>query len=489
MALREGLSFSDYFDDSVPYEVKPVHSTIPMQEEDDYVGNSDIPVQSKDLFKGLHEDSLHNSREYWLNPQAKLLNATNKGHERWAEEYLTAHNIKYDICDNYEPYLTMYELGFIRVKTMFSEIHYNYSTKANPTNAQLRLLRDSAIESDMKLMYQIFNPDKNEFGSIVTVNLDESLMLEAVLSDGPSGGAYWLDSNCNFHEAPNGHQTWAENYLNTHKIPYYSRDAYLKDYRDGVTGCYKTMFKLKFVRIYFSTYNSTKTDILYAVNDENNISDSQIRELRNSAIESNAELKINNKSMDIMEKYVNKDARSLFIESMMPDNIDTFKTHLAQLFAYLQKELQLKSVPSVKLISDEKNADKVLGKTAYYNPDEKLIVLYIVNRHQKDILRSFAHEVIHHWQHENEKLNEQGESPSGAKDPQYAQNNPWLRQMEKQAYLLGNMLFRDWEDQKKAKDKKSGYDGKSSTKKNKQVTEKTYSLGNQYPPKKMDYRG
>ena len=81
----------------------------------------------------------------------------------------------------------------------------------------------------------------------------------------------------------------------------------------------------------------------------------------------------------------------------MPDNMDTFKSHLAQLFDYLQKKLQLKTVPKVKLLSDEKNADKVLGKTAYYNPDEKLVVLYITNRHQKDILRSFAHEIIHHW--------------------------------------------------------------------------------------------
>ena len=57
----------------------------------------------------------------------------------------------------------------------------------------------------------------------------------------------------------------------------------------------------------------------------------------------------------------------------MPDNMDTFKSHLAQLFDYLQKKLQLKTVPKVKLLSDEKNADKVLGKTAYYNQDEKII--------------------------------------------------------------------------------------------------------------------
>lgn len=170
--------------------------------------------------------------------------------------------------------------------------------------------------------------------------------------------------------------------------------------------------------------------------------------------------------------------------------METFKSHLAQLFAYLKDELRLRTVPKVKLVEDEKNAAKVLGKTAYYDPDTKTVVLYTTNRHQKDILRSFAHEIIHHWQHENEKLQTSskdgaekgvnGENPRpGVKDPQYAQNNPWLRQMEKQAYLLGNILFRDWEDKKKAKDHKSA----------KKMVEKTMIIGKKYPPKKADYRG
>lgn len=131
-------------------------------------------------------------------------------------------------------------------------------------------------------------------------------------------------------------------------------------------------------------------------------------------------------------------------ENMMPNNDDLFKSYLVQLFGYLRKELKLKTIPTVKLSSDKKNADKILGKTAYYNPSKKEIVLYITDRHQKDILRSFAHEVIHHWQHENGKL----KNKLSENDPQYAQNDPWMRQMEKQAYLLGNILFRDWSDKK-----------------------------------------
>ena len=359
MMQREGLNFSDYFDDSVPYEVKPVPCVTPMQEtEDDFVGNSDIPTQSKDLFKGLWEDIIKENSEYWLDPE---------GH---------------------------------------------------------------------------------------------------------------------FHRAKMGHQEWAENYLSSKGIRYSYRDAYRETPDDdGNVGVYKTMYMLKYVRIY------AENGTLYATNTVNEPTNAQMRSLKDSAIESDLRLHVKGKRIELFEsKYVDKGGRSLFIESMMPDNMDVFKSHLVQLFAYLQKELQLKSVPSVKLISDEKNADKVLGKTAYYNPDEKLVVLYITNRHQKDILRSFAHEIIHHWQHENEKLHEGDDKKGGTGDPQYAQNNPWLRQMEKQAYLLGNMLFRDWEDQKKAEDKKSGNDGKGG-RANKKVKETTYSLGDEYPPKKMDYKG
>lgn len=53
--------------------------------------------------------------------------------------------------------------------------------------------------------------------------------------------------------------------------------------------------------------------------------------------------------------------------------------------------------------------------------------------------------------------------------------------MEKQAYLLGNILFRDWEDEKKSKDKKSN-------KSNKNVVERTLTIGKQYPPKRPNYR-
>ena len=40
----------------------------------------------------------------------------------------------------------------------------------------------------------------------------------------------------------------------------------------------------------------------------------------------------------------------------------------------------------------------LLGKTAYYDPNTQTIVLFTEGRHPKDIVRSFAHEMVHHVQ-------------------------------------------------------------------------------------------
>ena len=116
------------------------------------------------------------------------------------------------------------------------------------------------------------------------------------------------------------------------------------------------------------------------------------------------------------------------------------------LMSYCQKHLGYDQSPQLSFEEDQENANQKLGKTAYYSPEEKKIVVFISNRHPKDILRSIAHELVHHNQ------NCRGEfEKSHSTDPGYAQKDPHLRNMEKEAYLKGNMLFRDWEDQYKTK--------------------------------------
>ena len=101
--------------------------------------------------------------------------------------------------------------------------------------------------------------------------------------------------------------------------------------------------------------------------------------------------------------------------------------------------MNIKPLPKIKVIKDDKqNASDLLGKTAYYNPTEKSITLYTMDRHPKDILRSFAHEMVHHEQNLEGRLgninttntNEDGDLP----------------EIEREAYEKGNMMLRNWED-------------------------------------------
>jgi len=101
--------------------------------------------------------------------------------------------------------------------------------------------------------------------------------------------------------------------------------------------------------------------------------------------------------------------------------------------------LNISPLPKLKTISnDEENANKLLGFTAYYNPGEKSITLYTLNRHPKDILRSYAHEMIHHMQNLENRL--------GNINTTNTNEDGTLPDVEREAYEKGNMMLRNWED-------------------------------------------
>ncbi len=126
--------------------------------------------------------------------------------------------------------------------------------------------------------------------------------------------------------------------------------------------------------------------------------------------------------------------------------IEQIKPLLGKLCAFSQKRMGFSHPPKLFLKSDSKNAEETLGKTAYYDPQNKSITLFVVGRHPKDILRSFSHELVHHTQNLRGDLAPEKMTSTGAN---YAQECPHMRNMEKEAYLQGNMCFRDWEDQHK----------------------------------------
>ena len=126
--------------------------------------------------------------------------------------------------------------------------------------------------------------------------------------------------------------------------------------------------------------------------------------------------------------------------------LDNLKPLLGKLCAYSQQKMGFSHPPKLFLRNDSKNSQNTLGKTAFYDPQEKSVTLFIHNRHPKDILRSFAHELVHHTQNLRGDLSPEKMTSQG---PGYAQECPHMRKMEKEAYLKGNMCFRDWEDEYK----------------------------------------
>ena len=121
------------------------------------------------------------------------------------------------------------------------------------------------------------------------------------------------------------------------------------------------------------------------------------------------------------------------------------KEALGNIYNTAKQEFGIMNPPKLHLRQDPQNAKNLLGQTAYYDPGKQSIVIFITNRHPKDICRSFAHELVHHHQ------NERGDLDGGNNSPTYAQDDPHMRKMEMEAYLKGNMLFRDWEDKIKNK--------------------------------------
>jgi hypothetical protein len=117
-----------------------------------------------------------------------------------------------------------------------------------------------------------------------------------------------------------------------------------------------------------------------------------------------------------------------------------FIEKLVSLTEYMMEHIAIEPLPDINFIEDDiENAKDFFGKTAYYNPGEKSITLYTYGRHPKDILRSYAHEMIHHKQNLEGKLtNIQGQNIN---------EDDYLKELELEAYRDGNgKFFREWEN-------------------------------------------
>jgi hypothetical protein len=118
-----------------------------------------------------------------------------------------------------------------------------------------------------------------------------------------------------------------------------------------------------------------------------------------------------------------------------------YTPYMGSLLEYMvDRGMKVTPLPEIKIKKDITEARDFFGKTAYYDPNKKEIILYVMNRHPKDVMRSFSHEMIHHMQNLEGRLGEGKISTSNVNEDSY------LQEIEKEAYLEGNMCFREWED-------------------------------------------
>jgi len=125
---------------------------------------------------------------------------------------------------------------------------------------------------------------------------------------------------------------------------------------------------------------------------------------------------------------------------------EQMQTLLPHFYQFAKDNLGFDKDAKITFAVDEENSKNPLGTTAHYNPANMEVTVYTSGRHPKDILRSVAHELVHHRQNCQGKMDEPRTTGPG-----YAQNDMHLRALEEEAYLEGNMCFRDWEDGYKAK--------------------------------------
>ena len=107
----------------------------------------------------------------------------------------------------------------------------------------------------------------------------------------------------------------------------------------------------------------------------------------------------------------------------------------------IDEGMNISPLPEVKIKKDPIEAADFFGRTAFYDPNVNEIILYVEGRHPKDVMRSFVHEMIHHIQNVEGRIKNIKTTNVNEDDA--------LVELEKEAYMLGNMTFRSWEDKVK----------------------------------------
>jgi hypothetical protein len=104
---------------------------------------------------------------------------------------------------------------------------------------------------------------------------------------------------------------------------------------------------------------------------------------------------------------------------------------LEKFLPFVTNELQLPTLPKISLIDKvPEDEQPTFGR---YSPDDSSIVLAVLNRHPVDILRTFAHELVHYKQDTENRLNpHSGETGSNEENEANGQAGIIMRNFAKQ---------------------------------------------------------
>ena len=148
---------------------------------------------------------------------------------------------------------------------------------------------------------------------------------------------------------------------------------------------------------------------------------------------------------DVLSPVEKERVYTLLVPELISENASyakdiDYKQYIKELTKdMIRKGMNVTPLPKVIFKhSDVSNAKDFFGKTAYYEPQSMSIVLYTEGRHPKDIVRSFAHEMIHHMQNVEGRL--------GDITTTNTQEDDRLNDLEAEANLKGTMTFRNWTD-------------------------------------------
>ena len=94
-------------------------------------------------------------------------------------------------------------------------------------------------------------------------------------------------------------------------------------------------------------------------------------------------------------------------------------------------------LPKVRFDDSVQDEDPRLFRTGNYSESEDVITLFTNGRAIKDILRTFAHELIHVHQRQTGRL---GDVETGSA----IADDEGLRSLEGEAFMDGSLALRDW---------------------------------------------